>query len=787
MKYFALERRRILPKFLGVLLLTSSYALFSQQGPNPPAGPPPSLHQSMTWRNIGPFLGGRAVATAGIAGQPNTFYFGGAGGGVFRTTDSGATWANVTDGFLNTSSVGAIAVAPSDANVIYVGMGEYTPRNTTLSHGDGIYKSTDGGHTWSHLGLDSTRSISRIEINPTNADLLYVAAQGTPYVPSRDRGVYRSKDGGASWQKVLFVDDTTGPADLAMDPTNPRILYAAMWDHQRKPWDLRSGGPGSGIYKSTDAGDTWQKLSNGLPPVMGRVGIAVAADPDRIYAVVEHDTRGGLYRSDDAGKSWTLINASWSLIARGWYYCRVTADPKNPNVVWVVNTPLLRSIDGGHTFEEVAVAHVDNHEIWINSSDPKRMILANDGGATVSQDGGSSWSTQDNQPTGQFYRVNTDQNFPYRVYGGQQDSTTVGIASATAGGGITARDWYPVGGCESGFVAFNPVSTESIYAGCWGGEITEFEQSTHDDINVMAYPRMYFGMPLRDFKYRFNYNAPLLVSKHDPGVIYHASQKVLRSDNRGISWREISPDSTNPKPETQGIGGGPFWPEGEIYDTITYLAESPHDKNVLWSGSDDGVIALTRNGGQTWQRFGLPGLPDAQINEIEVSPFEPATAYVAATRFKFDDYRPYVFKTSNFGQSCERISDGLPADGWSRVVREDPVRKGLLYVGTETGVSVSFDGGKDWQSLQLNLPNTPVTDLQVHDTDLVASTMGRAFWILDDVTPLRQIDAKVSSSPAYLFVPRPAIRTNLGSPGLPGTDSSSHANQEGTNAPGARS
>lgn len=750
--------------FVAVALTCGTIAVArSQSGPQ--SNGAPLVAQSMVWRNIGPFRGGRVVAVAGVTSDPQTYYFGGVGGGVYKTTNGGTSWVNVTDGFLNTSSVGAIAVAPSNANVIYIGMGEHTIRGTTLSHGDGVYKSSDGGKSWVHLGLESTRVISRIRIDPTNADLVYVAAQGTPYVPSDARGIFRSKDGGKSWAKILFVNDVTGPSDLAMDNSNHQILYAAMWDHQRKPWNLRSGGPASAIYKSVDGGDTWQKAVVGLPEVMGRIGIALSADPNRLYALVECEPKGGLYRSDDAGKSWKLVNGSWDLMSRPWYYMRLEVDPENADTIWVLNSQIYRSTDGGKIFSRVNIAHPDEHDIWINPRAPSNLIIGNDGGATISFDGGKTWSTQQNQATGQFYRVNVDNRFPYYVYGGQQDSTTVAIPNATEHGGIAERDWYSVGGGESGFVAFDKRDPSLIYAGSWGGQITEFDQSRRYARDIMAYPKIGFGLALRERKYRFNYNAPILVSQHDNKVIYHAAQKLLRSDDRGISWREISPDLTKPRPETQGIGGGPFWPEGEIYDTITYVAESSHDQKVLWTGSDDGVIALTRDGGATWRRFSLPGLDDALINAIEVSPHDPATAYVAASRYKFNDYQPEIYKTTDFGQSWTRIVDGIASESWSRVVREDPKRKGLLYAGTETGVFVSLDDGKHWQSLQLNMPVTPITDLQVHDTDLVVSTLGRGFWILDDISPLQRVTSNFDAKSTYLFEPRTAFRTNLGGGG----------------------
>lgn len=761
------------------LALTFGFIARSQAGRQiAPSHTGPLLSQSMKWRSIGPFRGGRVVAVAGVTSDPQTYYFGGVGGGVYKTTNGGTTWSNVTDGFLNTSSVGAIAVAPSNANVVYVGMGEHTIRGTTLSHGDGVYKSSDGGKNWVHLGLESTRVISRIRIDPTNPDLIYVAAQGTPYVPSDDRGVLRSKDGGKSWEKVLFVNNVTGAADLALDSANPRILYAAMWDHQRKPWNLRSGGPASAIYKSNDGGDTWQKAVEGLPEVMGRIGIMISAAHKRLYALVECDPKGGLYRSDDGGNSWTFVNGSWDLMSRPWYYMRLEGDPDNPDTIWVLNSQIYKSVDGGRTFSRVNVVHPDEHDIWINPKAPNTLIIGNDGGATISYDGGQSWSTQQNQPTGQFYRVNVDYRFPYWVYGGQQDSTTVAMPNATEHGGISERDWYPVGGGESGFVAFDKRDPSLVYAGSWGGQITEFDQERRFARDIMAYPRIGFGLALRERKYRFNYNAPILVSQHDKKVIYHAAQKLLRSDDRGASWREVSPDLTAPRPETQGVGGGPFWPEGEIYNTITYVAESPHNKQVLWTGSDDGVIALTRDGGGTWQKSSLPGLADALINAIEVSPHDPATAYVAASRYKFNDYRPQIFKTNNFGQTWDRIVEGISRESWSRVVREDPKRKGLLYAGTETGVFVSLDDGKHWESLQLNMPVTPITDLQVHDTDLVVSTLGRGFWILDDVSPLQLTAGSIDVKSLHLFQPRVAYRTNVGGGGGPDDDGGG-----GTNAP----
>ena len=730
--------------------------------PVAPSATAADAYADLQWRNIGPFRGGRVVAVTGVKQQPRTFYFGGVGGGVWKTTDGGESWNNITDGQLKTSSVGAISVAASDPNVIYVGMGEHPIRGVMTSHGDGVYKSTDAGRTWTHMGLEKTRHISRIRVHPANPDVLYVAAQGAAYGPSKDRGIYRSADGGKTWAQLLYVNDTTGPSELAMDPSNPRILYAAMWDHLRQPWEVRSGGPGSALYKSTDEGATWSKIVSGLPATVGKMGIDVSATPDRLYAVVEANPGGGVYRSDDAGKSWRLMSEQWALHTRSWYYMKIVADPKNPDVVWVLNAPLSRSIDGGRTFSNVPVPHGDNHSLWINPEAPDTLIEGNDGGANVSFNGGASWSTQDNQPTAQFYRVNADNRFPYRLYGGQQDNTSVAIASAGAGG-ITQRDWQQVGGCESAVPAFNPDNPRYVYAGCYMGIISEFDTETGAARDVMAFPQMPAAIPPRDMKYRFNWSAPIVVSSFDPRVIYHGANVLLRSDDRGATWREASPDLTRNDKAKQGPGGAPITNEGaggEIYGTIVTVAESSHDAKTIWVGTDDGHVQLTRDGGTTWTNVAPPGVGEALVNSIEVSPHAPATAYAAITKYKFNDFTPHVFKTTDFGKTWTRLVDGIAPEAWARVVREDPVRRDLLYLGTELGFYVSFDGGKRWTPFQGNLPLTPITDLKVHQGDLLASTAGRAFWILDDLSPLRQWDAAPPAAGARLFAPRKAHRVS---------------------------
>lgn len=715
----------------------------------------------MKWRNIGPYRGGRSVTAVGVPTQPYTYYFGATGGGVWKTTDAGDTWTNVSDGQIRTGSVGAVAVAESDPNVVYAGMGEHAVRGVMTSHGDGVYRSTDAGETWAHLGLDQTRQISAVRVHPDDPDLVYVAAQGSPYNSNEERGIFRSKDGGTSWEKILYVDANSGASDLSMDMTNPRILYAGFWDHRRYPWTVRSGGPGSALYKSTDGGDTWSELTNGLPAEMGKTAISVSrADPKRVWALVEADS-GGLYRSDDAGNSWRRVNSERELIARAWYYIEVFADPQDPETVWVLNAPALKSVDGGKTFARVPTPHGDNHDLWINPLDTRYLINANDGGANVSLNGGKSWSTQQNQPTAQFYRVDVDDRFPYYLYGGQQDNSSVAIASRTTGAGIDWKDWYAVAGCESAHLAFDPADPKLVYGGCYQGQIEEYDHATRQNRSIMAYPFLGLGTTPRDQKFRFNWNAPIETSPHDRSVLYHAGNVLLRSDDRGRSWAAISPDLTRNDPEKQGIGGYPFTNEGaggEVYNTIMYIVESPHTAGTIWAGTDDGLIHITQDGGGNWTNVTPRGLEESQINAIEVSPHAPSTAYAAVTRYKFNDFTPLVYKTTDFGRSWSKITRGIPADEFVRVVREDPVRPDLLYAGTELGVHVSFDGGQQWRPLASNLPVVPITDLAVKGADLIAATQGRSFWILDDLTPLRQAEGPLRSWDTRLFRPQPAVR-----------------------------
>ena len=753
----------------------------------------PSLFQGIAWRNIGPFRGGRSTAVAGVVQDPLTYYFGGVGGGIYKTTDAGMNWKNVSDGHLETGSVGALAVAPSDPNVVWAGMGESCARGVMTTHGDGVYRSTDGGSTWTHLGLEETQVISEIEVHPTNPEIAWVAAQGHLWGPNEERGVYKTTDGGATWTKVLFVDENTGVADLSLDPNNPRVLYAATWRHGRTPWKMTSGllddesteedEATSGIHKSTDGGETWTELTKGLPKAMGKIGVSVSgADSNRVYAIVEaripepdededvaeeKGPGGGLFRSDDAGQSWTLVNGDRELWTRSWYYMHVFAHPTDADMVWVLNAPAFLSVDGGRSFRRVPTPHGDNHDLWIHPTMPNYIVEANDGGGNVSVNGGATWSTQKNQATAQFYRVATDDQFPYLVYGGQQDNSAIAIRSRSFDAGITWKDWWDVAGCESSDPAFDRADPRYVYGGCYQGLVEEWDRTTGQVRDVMVRPDMNLSKTPSQMHYRFNWNAPILVSRFDSSIVYHAGNVVLKSTNRGKSWSEISPDLTRDQEERQVDGGGPFTSEGaggEVYGTLFSLAESPHDAQVLWTGSDDGLVQVTRNGGGLWQNVTPSGLDEAMINTIELSPHRAGSAYLAVTRYKWDDLTPMIFRTDDFGATWTRLDGvgetvvpmGLPEKTIVRVVREDPAREGLLYAGTERGVFVSWDDGAQWQKLELGLPTVPVTDLEVKDADLVAATHGRAFWILDDLTPIRALTDGVADADLHLHAPQPA-------------------------------
>lgn len=720
----------------------------------------PALLASLEWRLIGPYRGGRVTTVTGVADNPQLYYMGATGGGVWKTQNAGLTWENISDDFFNVGTIGAIAVAASDPNVIYVGTGEKSIRGVTTGQGDGIYKSTDAGATWTHIGLHKAGQISRIKIHPTNPDIAYVGVQGQIWGPSEERGVYRTTDGGQTWEQVLRVNAQTGATDLRMDPTNPRILYAAMWEHGRKPWYILSGGTAGGIFKSTDAGDNWEKLGGGLPETIGKIGVDVSAsNPQRLYAIVEAmPGEGGLYRSDDGGATWELKNPSRILWTRSWYYMHIAADPVNEDIVYVLNAPFMKSVDGGVTFEKKSTPHGDHHDHWINPHNNKNMINGNDGGATITFDGGESWSSLMNQPTAQFYRVNTDNRFPYRIYGGQQDNTTVAILSETYDGGIGVDDYFDVGGGESAHIAFDPDNPRLIYATTINGTLTEYDAENSRLREIKPYPQFVFGMESKNLRYRTNWNAPVTASPHDPRVIYYGANKLLQTSDRGVTFKEISPDLTKNEKDKQGLNGGPITAENvgaEFYGTILTITVSPHAAGTVWVGSDDGLIHVTRNDGVTWQDVTPGNLRGAMVNSIEVSPHQPGTAYVAVAAYKMNDFRPHIYKLTDYGRHSRRLDRDLPDDNFIRVVREDPERQGLLFAGGEAGMYVSFDDGSHWQSLDLNLPPVPITDLAIRHNDLVAATQGRAFWVLDDLAVVRQLQGGEADKPLHVLAPAP--------------------------------
>jgi photosystem II stability/assembly factor-like uncharacterized protein len=737
----------------------------------PQASPSPDPLKALQYRSIGPYRGGRCTAVTGVPSQPLVYYFGATGGGVWKTTDGGINWEPISDNSVfGTGSVGAIAVADSDPNTIYVGMGE-SPIRGNVSHGDGVYKSMDGGKTWKRVGLEDTRQIARIRVHPKNPDLVYVAALGHVWGPNEQRGIFRSKDGGKTWEKILNRGNKAGAIDLILDPTNPNTMYAGFWEVYRKPWTLESGGPGSGVFKSTDGGDTWTELTRnpGMPKGMvGKVGITVSpANPERVWAIVEAED-GGVFRSDNGGTTWIRVNEERRLRQRAWYYTRIYADPKSADTVYVLNTGFYRSNDGGRTYSNIQVPHGDNHDLWLAPDDPNRMIESNDGGANVSFNGGRSWTEQD-QPTAQFYRVALDNDFPYNVYGAQQDNSTVRIASRSTEGGITVRDWWDVGGGESGWIAPSPKDSNIVFAGSYGGLTTRYDHRTGQLRDVNPYPNNPMGAGADVLKYRFQWNFPILFSPHDPNTLYLAANVLFKSTDEGSSWQIISPDLTRNDKSKQGPSGGPITKDNtsiEYYDTIFTVMESPVQAGTIWTGSDDGLVHLSRDGGKNWSNVTPPTsiMPEwIQINSLEASSHDPGTAYVAATMYKWDDFKPYLYRTSDYGKTWKKITNGIPDTTFTRVIREDPDRRGLLYAGTETGMYVSFDNGEHWQSFQLNLPVVPITDLaiQKREKELVVATQGRAFWILDDLPLLHQlIDAGGfnSVSETHLFKPKESYR-----------------------------
>ncbi|MBV9896533.1 MAG: glycosyl hydrolase [Chloroflexi bacterium] len=724
---------------------------------------PAELLKNLEYRLVGPFRGGRVGAVAGDPFESQVFYFGSTGGGVWKTSDGGIYWRNISDGFFQRASVGAIAVATADPNVIYVGMGESCIRGN-VSHGDGVYKSTDAGKTWMHLGLEDTRHIAKVRVHPTDPNTLYVAALGHAHGPNQQRGVFRSRDGGTNWEHVLFRSQDAGASDLSMDPHNPRVLFASFWETRRGPNYLNSGGPGSGLFRSTDAGDTWTEISRnkGLPKgVLGKIGVCVSgAQRDRVYAIFEAED-GAVFRSDDAGETWDKVSTQQELRQRAWYYHHIIADPRDPNTVWVMNIETWRSVDGGQTFSGFATPHGDNHDLWIDPNNPQRMIQGNDGGALITFNGGASWSSIYNQPTAELYHVTTDTRVPYRLHGAQQDNTTISVPSRSPLIAITNNEYWDIGGGESGYVAVRPDKPNIIFAGSYLGFLTRYDHETGQARNVEVWPEELIGSGAKDAKYRFQWTFPILLSPHDPNVLYATGNVAFRSTDEGTTWQPISPDLTRNDPSKFDASGGPITKDNtgaEYYGTIFAFAESPLQRGVFWAGSDDGLIHVSRDNGASWQNVTPPGLPEwALISIIEASPHDAATAYVAANRYKLDDFAPYLFKTSDFGSTWTRITSGLPDDVFCRTIREDPTRRGLLYAGTETGVYFSVDDGGAWQPLKGNLPVVPIHDLVVKEPegDLVLATHGRSFWVLDGLGPVRALHDDAAT---VLVQPRPAVR-----------------------------
>lgn len=726
---------------------------------------PEDMLRGLEYRLVGPMRGGRVNRVKGLTGDPATYYFAAPAGGLWKTTDGGVNWLPIFDD-QPVAAIGGFAVSESDPNIIYVGTGDSRPRGNVV-HGNGVYKSVDAGVTWRHLGLSDSRHIGRVVIHPDNPDVVFVSSLGHLFGSNEERGVFRTKDGGETWEKVLYVDSVTGAYDISFVPGNPSILYATTWQVVRGPHQLVSGGPGSGLYRSVDGGSRWNRLSGrGLPDgVLGKIGVAASpADPSRVYAIIEAE-KGGLYRSDDAGSSWKHINASRALWRRAWYFMDVIPDPKDADTLFIMNINLEKSVDGGESFTPMKVHHVDHHDLWIDPENPKRMISGNDGGANISFNGGLTWSrSDDNQPIGQFYRVTTDDRFPYFIYGGQQDWETVAIASRGNWNGITQRDWHTVGGCEMGWVAPDKRTHNYVYAGCTDGGVTRYDRRTQRSQSVDPWPETNIGHGAEDARFRFQWTSPMIISAHDPATLYVGANVLFRSTDDGMNWSVISPDLTHNDKSKQKASGGPISRDNvgtEVYGTIYAIAESSRQEGMLWVGSDDGLIHLTVDQGKNWKNV-TPGtdiLPEgSNINSIEASQHDPASAYLAVNRREWDDHRPYVYKTEDFGSSWKLITNGLPADSIVRVIREDTQRPGLLFLGTELGIYFSLDGGNQWQSLQRNLPVTPVYDLKVKANDLVVATHGRAFWILDDLSPLRQMTTETVAATAHLFVPQSAYR-----------------------------
>ena len=722
-----------------------------------------ALFDALSYREIGPFRGGRSAAVTGVPGKPNLFYFGATGGGVWKTNDGGRHWENISDGFFG-GSVGAITVSKSDPNVLYAGGGEQTVRGN-VSSGFGLWKSEDAGKTWAFAGLPKSRHIPRIIVDPNDHDIVYAAVLGDLYKPTTERGVYKSSDGGKQWKKVLFANENAGATDLVIDPNNPRVLYASTWNVRRTPYSLSSGGPGSALWKSTDYGETWTEISThkGFPEgTLGIIGVTVSqSNSERLWAMVEHKEHGGVYRSEDSGETWKLMNSDRSLRQRAWYYTRIYADTQDPETVYVLNVRYHKSTDGGKTFSSSNAPHGDHHDLWIAPEDPKRMIMGDDGGAQVTYDGGETWSTYHNQPTAQFYRVTTDDAFPYRIYAAQQDNSTIRIRHRTESGSISEEDWEATAGGESAHIAVDPTDNDIVYGGSYDGFLTRYNHQKNTVRSVSVWPDNPMGHGAEDFKYRFQWNFPIFFSPHNPKKLYAASNHLHASTDQGASWQLISPDLTRNDPTKLGSSGGPITQDNtsvEYYCTIFAAAESPLVEGLLYTGSDDGLVHISKDGGKSWTNITPKDWPQwMMVNSIEPSRHEPGTCYVAGTRYKLGDYTPYLYKTSDYGNSWQRITKGIESEHFTRVLREDLTQRGLLYAGTEAGMYVSFDDGAQWQKFQLNLPQVPITDLTLKNNDLIVATQGRSLWMIDDLTVLHQLrNAKGNQN--FLFKPKDTYR-----------------------------
>lgn len=744
---------------------------------------PEDLYASMDYRLVGPFRGGRSAAVTGVPGEPNLFYFGATGGGVWKTLDGGRSWSNISDGYFG-GSIGAVEVAQSDPNVIYVGGGEKTLRGN-VSSGYGVWKTEDAGKTWVSAGLKDSRHVPRIRVHPTDYNTVYAAVLGNIYKPTKERGIYKTTDGGKNWKQVLFVNDQAGAVDLTFDPNNPRILYASTWRAQRTPYSLSSGGDGSALWKSTDSGETWKEISKneGFPTdTLGIIGVSVSPiNSERVWAIVENKEKGGLYRSDDGGKKWTQVNSDRSLRQRAWYYTRVYADSEDEDVVYVLNVSYHKSTDGGKTFKSFNAPHGDHHDLWISPENAQRMIIGDDGGAQITYDGGETWSTYYNQPTAQFYRVTTDNAFPYRIYVAQQDNSTLRINHRSDGYGIGEDDWEPTAGGESAHIAVDPTNNDIVYGGSYDGFLTRVNHDKGTVRGINVWPDNPMGAGAEAMKYRFQWNFPIIFSKHDPKKLYTFSNHVHMSTNEGQSWELLSGDLTRNDATKLGTSGGPITQDNtsvEYYCTIFAANESPLKEGLLWVGSDDGLIHVSKDGGANWDNVTPSNMPEwNMVNSIEPSAFDEGTCYVAATRYKLGDFQPYLYKTTDYGKTWTKITNGIPIEHFTRVVREDPKQKGLLYAGTETGMYISFDDGANWVPFQMNLPIVPITDLAIKDNNLIVATQGRSIWMLDDLTVLHQLDAAKKSADMILYKPKDAYRTKGGARKTPSlTEGQNHPN-----------